>query len=214
VWEYAAAAAAILTLNLLPAFGPPTWAVLVLLTVSFDLEPVILVPLGAAAAAAGRYLLARAAARWRTRMAPDRVRSLEAAGASVTANRTRALAGLGLFAISPLPSAQLFIAAGLVGVRLVPLTAAFFAGRLVAYTLYVGAAAAVESSLSEVIGQSLASPLAIALQLAMLVGLVVLLRVDWTRVLAAHRLDPPQRPGPAEPHRHPAAPPKQTTRTP
>jgi len=38
--------------------------------------------------------------------------------------------------------AQLFEAAGLIGMTLLPLTTAFFAGRLVSYALYVGSALA------------------------------------------------------------------------
>jgi len=49
----------------------------------------------------------------------------------------RAIAGLGLFAVSPMPSAQLFVAAALLAVPLLPLTAAFFAGRFATYTMYV-----------------------------------------------------------------------------
>lgn len=51
----------------------------------------------------------------------------------------------------PVPSAQLFAGAGLMGVRLVPLTAAFFAGRIVSYSLYVGAASAASKQLGHVL---------------------------------------------------------------
>jgi hypothetical protein len=50
-------------------------------------------------------------------------------------------------------------------VPLLPLTAAFFAGRLVSYSAYVGA----------------------ALQVAMLAGLVLLVRVDWAARLTDRR---------------------------
>ena len=98
-------------------------------------------------------------------------------------SRGKAVAGLGLFALSPVPSAQLFVAAGLLTVPLVPLTAAFFAGRLVSYSLYVGAATAARDSLGSVLGDAFGSPLGIALQLAMLAGLVLLLRFDWASAL-------------------------------
>jgi uncharacterized membrane protein YdjX (TVP38/TMEM64 family) len=62
------------------------------------------------------------------------------------------LTGLALFALSPLPSAQLFVAAGLVDASLLPLTAAFFAGRIVGYTLYVTAASAAKASLGTIPG--------------------------------------------------------------
>jgi hypothetical protein len=102
-------------------------------------------------------------------------------------SRTKAVAGLGLFALSPVPSAQLFIAAGLLTVPLVPLTAAFFAGRLVSYSLYVGAASAAKDSLGDVLGDAVGSPIGIALQVGMLVALVLLLRVDWAARLASSR---------------------------
>ena len=100
-------------------------------------------------------------------------------------SRGKAVAGLGLFALSPVPSAQLFVAAGLLRVPLVPLTVAFFAGRLVSYSLYVGAASAARESLGSVMTDVFASPFGVAMQLVMLLLLVLLVRVDWARVLAS-----------------------------
>lgn len=51
--------------------------------------------------------------------------------------------------------------------------AAFFAGRLVSYTLYVTAASAAKDSLGDVLGDAVGSPLGIAL-----------LRTDWAKLLA------------------------------
>ena len=56
--SYLAAFAVVLGINLLPAFGPPTWSVLILFRLRSDLHPVVLVVMGAAAAATGRSLLA------------------------------------------------------------------------------------------------------------------------------------------------------------
>ena len=150
--EYLIAVGVIFAVNLLPAFGPPTWSILVFFTLSFDLAPAIIVPVGAIAAAGGRLVLASASRRLRGRMSAERLDSLAAAESMLTANRSRSLTGLGLFAVSPLPSAQLFVAAGLLEVALLPLTAAFFAGRLVAYSLYVGAASAAGDNLAEIAG--------------------------------------------------------------
>jgi membrane protein YqaA with SNARE-associated domain len=185
--EYLIAVGVIFAVNLLPAFGPPTWSVLVFVTLQFDLAPAIVVPAGAVAAASGRWSLATCARHMRGRFSADRRESLAAAEQMFTASRSRAVAGLGLFAISPLPSAQLFIAAGLLTVPLLPLTVAFFAGRLVSYAVYVGAAAMASKTLGETVGESLTSPLGIALQVAMLAGLVALVRVDWRRVLDRRR---------------------------
>lgn len=173
--QLAIALGVVFAVNLLPAFGPPTWAVLVFFSLDFDLSPVPLVVGGALAAASGRFVLATATRRLRPRLAPARLARLDRAEAALRADRRRTLAGLGLFALSPVPSGQLFTAAGLMTVPLLPLTAAFFAGRLVSYSLYVGVAHVAEKNLGDLVLDALTSPLGMALQLAMLVALGVLL---------------------------------------
>jgi hypothetical protein len=172
--QLAVALGVVFAVNLLPAFGPPTWAVLVFFSLDFDLSAVPLVIGGAMAAAAGRFVLASGSRRLRPHLSAARVEHLDRAQASLSANRLRAAAGLGLFAISPLPSGQLFVAAGLMTVPLPSLTAAFFAGRLVSYSLYVGVATIAERSLGTVVLDALTSPLGMALQVAMLIGLALL----------------------------------------
>lgn len=173
--QLALALVVVFAVNLLPAFGPPTWAVLVFFSLDLDLPAVPLVLGGALAAAGGRFLLAASARRLRPRLSTARIERLDRAQAGLSAERRRAAAGLGLFALSPVPSGQLFVAAGLMTVPLLPLTAAFFAGRLVSYSIYVGAAQIAEKSLGDVIVDALTSPLGMALQIAMLVALAVLL---------------------------------------
>jgi hypothetical protein len=109
---YLLAVACIFGVNLLPAFGPPTWAVLVFFRLNSDLAAVPLVLLGALAAASGRFLLAATSRRFRSRFSQRRLASLEAAEDALVGSRRKAIAGLGLFALSPVPSAQLFVAGG------------------------------------------------------------------------------------------------------
>jgi hypothetical protein len=185
VEAYAVVALAVFGLNLLPAFGPPTWAVLVLFTLHGDYTTPVLVVVGAVAAATGRLGLAHSTRQLR-RYLPERYRkNVEAAGRAITERRGRSFAALALFAVSPLPSAQLFEAAGLMqAARLVPLAAAFFAGRVVSYALYVGSSSALKGTdTGQVLTASLTSPWGLALEVAMLVGLVLLARVDWARHL-------------------------------
>ena len=58
ILRYVEVALIVFGLNLLPAFGPPTWAVLVLCKLNWHLDPWILVAIGVVTAGAGRYLLA------------------------------------------------------------------------------------------------------------------------------------------------------------
>lgn len=185
--SYLALAGVVFGANLLPAFGPPTWSILVFFRLQSHIPAVPLVLIGALAAASGRLVLAFASRRLRNRMSAERLEHLTAAREAVSGGRKRALAGLGLFALSPLPSAQLFIAAGLVAAPIVPLTAAFFAGRLVSYSLYVTLASVAKHSLGSVITKSFTSPLGIALQVVMLASLVALVRIDWAKLLSRRR---------------------------
>jgi hypothetical protein len=181
--QLALIAGAVFALNLLPAFAPPTWAVLVFFSFRLDPPTAALVAVGAVAAAGGRLVLASASRRLRGRLSAERLHNVEAAREMLVGSRGKALAGLGLFALSPVPSGQLFVAAGLMKVRLLPLTGAFFAGRLVSYSIYLTAASLARESLGSLVGRALTSPLGIGVQLVMLAALVALIRVDLTRIL-------------------------------
>jgi uncharacterized membrane protein YdjX (TVP38/TMEM64 family) len=187
VTQYLLAFAVVFAVNLLPAFGPPTRSVLVFIRLNSDQAAVPMVLGGALAAACGRYVLANGARRFRARLSEQRRAHLAAAEAFVAGSRRKAVAGLGLFALSPVPSAQLFLAAGLLTVPLLPLTVAFFSGRLVSYSIYVGVASLAKESFGDTITEGFASPLGIALQLAMLGMLVLLLRIDWAAKLDAQK---------------------------
>jgi len=186
--------AAVFAVNLLPAFGPPTWAVLVLFSLHLDPATVPLIVTGAVAAAGGRLLLAVGTRRLAGHI-PEKQRSnLRAAGELVERRRGSSAAFLALFTLSPLPSAQLFEAAGLMSTRLVPLTVAFFAGRIVSYSIYVGGASALhQSDTGKVLLSSLTSPWALTAEVLMLILLTLLAKVDWVK--RAERGSGPATPG-------------------
>ena len=174
----------VLGVNLMPACGPPTWSIIILYGLNSKLPVPALVLIGALAAASGRFLLAHAFRLLADRLPEKTRRNLAAASEALGRRKRNAILGLGLFALSPLPSAQLFEAAGLTKVRLLPFTAAFFAGRVVSYSIYAFSAHHIrESSLGDAFRRSLTNPVGIALQLAML-GLIVLLsQIDWEKRL-------------------------------
>ena len=176
--------AIVLGVNLLPAFGPPTWVILVLYVLNTELHPALLIPVAALAAASGRLLLALAFRLLGGKLPAKYRRNLQAARKALEKNRRNAILALGLFALSPVPSAQLFEAAGLAGVRLLPFTLAFFLGRAVSYSIYVFTAAGLRAtSLGDAFRDAITSPWGIALQVLMLIGLVLLARIDWTKWL-------------------------------
>jgi uncharacterized membrane protein YdjX (TVP38/TMEM64 family) len=174
----------VLGVNLMPAFGPPTWSIIVLYGLNSKLPVPALVLAGALAAAMGRYLLAHGFRLLADRLPETTRRNLAAASQALGRRKRNAILGLGLFALSPLPSAQLFEAAGLTRVRLLPFTAAFFAGRVVSYSIYAFSAQHIrDSSLGDAFRRSLTNPVGIALQLIMLGLLVALSQIDWEKHL-------------------------------
>jgi len=181
---YLAVTAIIFGINLLPAFGPPTWAVLVFTRLHWHLNPVALVVLGAVAAMAGRYLLARMARHFKGQLPARLQDNLEDARALIERKRIGAMALFGIFVISPLPSAQLFIAAGLLDLPLGLLTWAFFFGRLVSYSIYVSLATLADRQFGAVIDHVFGSPLSVAVQVVLLVVVCLLPFVRWRRFLA------------------------------
>jgi membrane protein YqaA with SNARE-associated domain len=174
--------------NVLPAFGPPTWSILVLYRLNAHMNTVALVLIGAVAAASGRYLLALGSRRLRNRFSERRRKSLEAVRQRLEGGRGKSIAALGLFALSPIPSAQLFEGAGITGLPLGRVVPAFFVGRLVSYSLYVAGASAVgRSSAGDTFRHSLTDWRGIAVQIVFLVAVVLLVRIDWSDRLGAKK---------------------------
>lgn len=168
----------------MPAFGPPTWAVLVFFRFRYpELPAPALIAGGAVAASAGRLLLALAFRAIGTKLPAKRQESLLVLGHVLGERRGGLAASFALFATAPIPSAQMFEAAGLARVRLWPLLAAFLLGRLVSYSIYVGLASAAHDSLSRLFNKGLLSPEAIVTQLAGIVALVAIVFIDWPAVI-------------------------------
>jgi membrane protein YqaA with SNARE-associated domain len=180
--KYLILVATIFGINLLPAFGPPTSAVLVFTRLHWHLNPVALVLLGGIAAMSGRYLLAVGASHFKHRLPARLTENLEGAKDRLTNRKHGVLALTILFGISPLPSAQLFIAAGLLDLPLLALTFAFFVGRIISYSIYVGAATLAEQQFGSVIDNFFGSPLAIAIQIVFLVAVIALPFINWKKI--------------------------------
>ena len=174
--------AIVLGVNLLPAFGPPTWSIIVLYGLHSTAPLPAIVLIGAAAASIGRFGLAHGFRQLRGHIPSRMSENVAAAGRLLQRRKRHTVLALALFALSPVPSAQLFEAAGLAGIRLLPFTAAFFVGRLVSYSIYAATAKGIErTSLGATFEHSLTSPTGLAIQLVMLLLLVILTQVDWEK---------------------------------
>ena len=168
-------------INVIPAFAPPTWTVLVYFSLANHVPALAIIAIGVIAAALGRLILATYFRRYRNRLPSTYTQNMHNASTHLTRSKGHTVALLTLFLLSPLSSAQLFEAAGIMPkLALRPLVLAFAAGRLVSYSTYVlGAKSLATTSLGDVIIRNITSPTAIALQVLMIVGLVLLGTIKW-----------------------------------
>src|SRR5215468_9379908 len=114
IWQAGAVFLAVFLLNVVPAFAPPTWTVLSLIAVRYQVNVVILSTVGATAATAGRLTLARLSKTViRQRLLGERARE-NIDHIKIRLQKTPKLTfGIFLFyAFSPFPSNNLFIAYG------------------------------------------------------------------------------------------------------
>lgn len=185
---YLLALLAIIALNTIPAFAPPTWMLLVFLLINYDLNPIALVIIGVLSATAGRAILAWYFRKFSHLVPSKFATNMEYAGRYIESRPDRRYAVLALFLISPISSAQLFEAAGMMKtIKVKPLLAAFALGRTFSYSTYVtGAVALAATSFGEVLITEIRSPLAIGIQLAMIAGFVILGLIDWKSKLHRH----------------------------
>lgn len=187
VWTSLLLIATVFLVNLIPIFAPPTWSILVLFRFNSHLGAVPLVLLGALSAASGRYVLARVTHRFRGRLKDKTKADLTAAEEFLNRRRLSKYGGMLIFALSPLPSAQLFEAAGLLNLALIPFTLSFFAGRIVSYAIYVAGASSIKISGSrDVVIQAFKSPYSIALQVLLILGVYLLTKINWIKLLNRH----------------------------
>jgi uncharacterized membrane protein YdjX (TVP38/TMEM64 family) len=89
------------------------------------------------------------------------------------------LAFFGLFVVSLIPSAQLFIAAGLLDLPLRLITLVFVLGRVISYAAYVSVATLAEQQFGGVVGNVFGSPWSIAAQVILLILACLLPLLRW-----------------------------------
>lgn len=170
----------VLACNMAPAFAPPTWSIIVLFSFQTTLPPWVLVGAGAIAAASGRMVLALYTRKFSSFIPKKTRENLLIAGKYFESKRKFLVLGLAI--LSPLPSAQLFEAAGLVNFPLKKLTLAFFSGRIVTYSIYAASAHQFkETDFAQTLLAGVTSPWIVVAEIVMLAGLVFLAKIDWRK---------------------------------
>lgn len=177
--------AVVFAVNLVPYFMPPTWAVVAFFLIVYGL-PFWPLCIGCAlASTAGRCGLALVSERWGRRLLTAQHRANVSALGQWLNSRAdwRKAVAVMVYSLGPIPSNQIFIAAGLSGVGLTPVAAGFLAGRLVSYPVLAATARGATDHLGAVLTGGWRDPKAIVLELLSILGVVLFARIDWPRVL-------------------------------
>jgi membrane protein YqaA with SNARE-associated domain len=180
------------TLNVVPYFMPPTWAVVTFFLIAFRL-PVWPLAIGCAfASTAGRCGLYYLSARWGRRLLSEQKQRNVAALGSWLNQRPgwRGVVDVLIYSLGPIPSNDLFIAAGLSGAKLWPVALGFLPGRMVSYPLLALAAKGANDQLGGILTRQWRDPKWLALELLSIAGIWLFSRIDWARVL--HLQVPPR----------------------
>ncbi len=124
----------VVLVNLLPAFAPPTWSVLVFALIKFGLVLPYVVVIGVIGATLGRFILSQYIHWFSEQLFNERqeqnLRYLgNKLGHSPIANTLITF----LYSLTPLSTTALFVAAGIARIRVLYVLTGFFFGRLISY---------------------------------------------------------------------------------
>lgn len=178
-----AAFALVFLINLMPAFMPSSWMVLAFFYIKFDLPLLILTIGGAIVSGFGRLALAKGSAEFRRRFMHGKEQDLRRLGTFLDDHRRYVAPATFAYTLTPFPTNNLFIAAGMAGVNLRWVLAGFWAGRILADTFWVWTTHRVFNSLSDVLSRGVSGRVAIGLQIASLGSVFLLYQLPWGRWL-------------------------------
>jgi len=168
-------------INLVPAFMPSTWMVLAFFYIRFDLPLLALTIGGAIVSGLGRLLLAKGSTAFKQRFMKDKQGDLDELGALLDEHRHVLTPTVFLYALTPFPTNNLFIAAGMVEVNIAWVLLGFWAARIIADTFWVWTTNRAFDSLGALFEGAFTGPAAVALQVAGIASIVLLYKVPWAR---------------------------------
>lgn len=180
--------AAVFVVNVVPAFMPPTWVLLVYYSLFYCIDPLYLAILAAIASMLGRIALAKWSGPLTYRFFHKSMASnAEYAREECSKHRSAEFFGSFLYALSPLPSSSIFIVAGAAKLRLARIAGGFFIGRLISYYLTLRLT---ELSISAV-GKNMLfrNPHAWLLELLGLCAAIAVCAIDWRALFQRKKKD-------------------------
>ena len=182
--EYLLLGAFVLLMNVIPAFMPPTWMVLVFFFLTFKLSPIPVVLIGALSATLGRitlYSLARY--KFLPHLPKHSQKNYETFGKLFHVHKKITIPALLAYAFLPIPSNQVYIAAGFAQIRIKLIASIFFLGRVISYSSWIATAHLASSQLTEIFERHLFSKYTLIVELLGFSLIYLISLFDWNRML-------------------------------
>ena len=174
----------VLGMNVVPALMPPTWAVLAFFVTKYDLQIIPTVIIGAACATLGRVILANLARYFRRYLPKDSQENYQAIGNYLNSHKKLTIPLIIIYAFFPIPSNDVYIAAGLAKVRLKIMAGSFFAGRLISYTFWVNLTQRLADNLVDIFSKHYSNLIGpVIVEIAGLLTLYIIGKIAWKKVL-------------------------------
>ena len=174
---------AALTVDIIPLLAPPAWTIAVFLLVRFHLNPLIVLLLCASGSTLGRYLMSLYIPRFANLFIKRRkTDELEFLGKKLSQSLWQSWLFVLIYAVTPLSTTALFMAAGVAKVKPSHTLPPFFCGKLLSDAIMIFSGFYAANNFKALVN-GIYSPKAI---MALALGLVVVagfLFIDWRALL-------------------------------
>lgn len=181
---YAILAFVVVGMNIAPGFMPPTWMILAFFYLQFNLSLLPLVIIGAIFATLGRTVLYLLSKNYLRRLFPSEIVENYGVIGKFFKKNNKLTAPLVLtYAFLPIPSNQVFIMAGLAGLKIEIIAGSFLAGRLISYSFWVSVASQVTNRLEGIFQSHISQGGVIAAEVLGFALIIIIGKINWKKVL-------------------------------
>jgi hypothetical protein len=188
MWPYVLVFLATLAVDTVPIFAPPAWMLLVIFTVTFKLDPWLIVVVGVTGSTIGRYILTRYIPRISSSLVNRREdENLRYIGKKLGQAKWSSALFVFLYTLTPLSTTALFTAVATARVKAWHILPPFFVGRLITDGVMVFSGKYATANISDLFRGQFSWKTVLIL----VAGLVIIggfLFIDWRSLLERKKL--------------------------
>lgn len=184
IYYYVVLGVFVLGMNMIPAFMPPTWTILVFFYLSYHLLPLPVIIIGAVATTLGRISLYFFARTHILRFLPKQSQdNMAALGKFFYAKKKITIPAILMYAFLPIPSNQIYIAAGLAKIDIRIIASIFLVGRFISYSSWIATAHIASTSLESIFKNYYSHSNFFIAELVGFGIIYLISRVGWKKIL-------------------------------